>query len=404
MSNPVIKKLSEFGEGFKHHHENYQAESISRIRETGGVWEIGALSFYFPEHFGFCYGVDKAIDMVFETCARFSGTQKRIFLTDQLIHNPYINGKLKEKGVHYLKRDSQNLLLCEELIPEDVVVVSAFGTDFRDVLRLREKGVTIVDSTCGAIINVWKRVEGYAKNGFITIMHGKRNHEETRATVSQAVKEGGAYIIIENQHEAKDLAAVICGELTESEFIKRYPDSISDSIASAGGGSAFGGKMGMANQTTMLKGESLDIQEMLKAAFMQRFGEAVTKERFKSFDTICGATQDRQDALRGLLSAGGGSASGGKKPLDLLIIVGGFNSSNTTHLAEIADGKLPFFHIEGEKDIISKELIRARDPKTGQSKNYEHWLPRQLKNIGITSGASTPDVTLFEVIQKICKL
>ena len=107
MTNPVIKKLSEFGEGFKHHHENYEAKSISKIRETGGVWELGPLSFYFPEHFGFCYGVDKAIDMVFETCARFSESGQRIFLTDQLIHNPYINGKLKEKGVHYLKRDAQ---------------------------------------------------------------------------------------------------------------------------------------------------------------------------------------------------------------------------------------------------------------------------------------------------------
>ena len=398
MTNPVIKKLSEFGEGFKHHHENYEAKSISKIRETGGVWELGPLSFYFPEHFGFCYGVDKAIDMVFETCARFSESGQRIFLTDQLIHNPYINGKLKEKGVHYLKRDAQNLLLCEELVPSDVVVVSAFGTDFRDVLRLREKGVTIVDSTCGAIINVWKRVEGYAKNGFITIMHGKRHHEETRATVSQAVKEGGAYITIENRTEARDLVEVILGARSEKDFIQKYP-GCAPSVDFAFDASIC--KMGMANQTTMLKGESLDIQEMLRGAFTQRFGEAVTRERFKSFDTICGATQDRQDALRNLL----------EKPLDLLMIVGGFNSSNTSHLAEIADPStglghrvVPFFHIEGEKDIVSSQMIRARDPKTGQAKDFENWLPKKLKNIGITSGASTPDVTLFEVIQKICSI
>src|SRR3989338_4696918 len=209
MEKNVIKKLSEFGEGFKHHHENYSAEAISAIRETGGVWELEGLRFYFPEHFGFCYGVDKAIDMVFETTERFG--DRRIFLTDQLIHNPYINGKLREKGVRTLKRDAQNLLLCAQLNAGDVVVVSAFGTDFRDIQHLKEKGVTIVDSTCGAIINVWKRVEGYAKKGFITIMHGKRNHEETRATVSQAVKECGAYIAIENMKEAKELAEVIRG-------------------------------------------------------------------------------------------------------------------------------------------------------------------------------------------------
>jgi len=401
MSNPVIKKLSEFGEGFKHHHENYEAGSISRIRETGGVWEVEGKSFYFPEHFGFCYGVDKAIDMVFETCARFEGAPgqpgRRIFLTDQLIHNPYINGKLKEKGVHYLKRDAQNLLLCDELAPSDVVVVSAFGTDFRDVMRLRDKGVTLVDSTCGAIINVWKRVEGYAKKGFVTIMHGKRNHEETRATVSQALKEGGAYITIENRAEAADLVEVILGNEKEEDFLRKYPGC-------APSGFSFDTstcRMGMANQTTMLKGESLEIQEMLRAAYVRRFGEAAMRERFKSFDTICGATQDRQDALRNLLT----------KPLDLLLIVGGFNSSNTSHLAEIAElarnagqSVPPFFHIEGERDIHSAQAIRARDPKDGQARNYENWLPKNLKNIGITSGASTPDVTLFEVIRKICKL
>ncbi len=411
--NQVIKKLSEFGEGFKHHHENYEASAISRIRETGGVWDFGALTFHFPEHFGFCYGVDKAIDMVFETCARFSATNasadpssggegKRIFMTDQLIHNPYINGKLKEKGVHYLKRDAQNLLLTEELTLGDVVVVSAFGTDFRDMAALRAKGVMVVDSTCGAIINVWKRVEGYAKNGFITIMHGKRNHEETRATVSQAVKEGGTTITIENMAEARELVAVIKGEETPEEFAARYPGAVSGPFDPATC------KMGMANQTTMLKGESLEIQNMLRAAFQERFGAAATADRFRSFDTICGATQDRQDAVRKLL----------EKPLDLLLIVGGFNSSNTTHLAEISHGRplpehqrtsanasdggrISSFHIEGADDILSADEIRSRNPVTGKVETHTGWFKPDAKQIGITSGASTPDVTLLTIIQKI---
>ena len=391
LSNPVIKKLTEFGPGFKHHHQNYEASSITQIREKGGVWQLGALSFHFPEHFGFCYGVDKAIDMVFETCDRFTSTGKRVFLTDQLIHNPYINERLKEKGVQYLRRDEKNLLLCDVLTASDVVVVSAFGTDFRDMLRLQERQVTIVDSTCGAIINVWKRVEGYAKNGYITVMHGKRNHEETRATVSQAVKEGGEYITIENRAEALDLVAVILGQIKENDFIRRYRDCASSPEFTFDAATC---RMGMANQTTMLKGESLEIQEMLRAAFVQRFGAEATRERFKSFDTICGATQDRQDALRTLL----------QKPLDLILIVGGFNSSNTSHLAEITAGKRPFFHIEGEADILSKDKIRARDPHSGKIKEVSDWLPKPLQNIGITSGASTPDVTLFEVIQKICTL
>jgi len=382
----VIKKLSEFGEGFKHHHENYEAYSISQIRETGGVWDFGDLTFHFPEHFGFCYGVDKAIDMVFETCERFGG--KRIFLTDQLIHNPYINGKLKEKGVHYLKRDSHNLLICNELNSGDVVVVSAFGTDFRDIQSLKQKGVTIVDSTCGAIINVWKRVEGYAKNGYITVMHGKRNHEETRATVSQAVKEGGAYLIIENRREAEELASVIRGSMKEADFVGQYPGAAPEGFSF----DSAACKMGMANQTTMLKGESLAIQELLKKAFMERFGEEAARERFKSFDTICGATQDRQDALRKLLN----------QPLDLILIVGGFNSSNTSHLAEMAVGFIPFYHIESADDILSQNEIRARDPKSGKIKKETGWFPNiASRHIGITSGASTPDVTLQTIIQKI---
>lgn len=396
----IIKKLSEFGDGFKHHHENYEALSISSIRETGGVWNFGDLMFHFPEHFGFCYGVDKAIDMVFETCARFEG--QRIFLTDQLIHNPYINGKLKEKGVRYLKRDSHNLLICEELQNGDIVVVSAFGTDFRDIQNLKNKNVTIVDSTCGAIINVWKRVEGYAKKGCITIMHGKRNHEETRATVSQAVKENGAYIIIENTREAEELASVIRGEVDGKEFIRKYPDAVPEDFSL----DAAECKMGMANQTTMLKGESLEIQGILRKAYLDRFGPELTAERFKSFDTICGATQDRQDALRNLFD----------QPLDLLIIVGGFNSSNTSHLAEIAAmnhsaangwrdepalAPPAFYHIESAEDILSREEIRYRDPHTGKIETRTGWFDHRVKNIGVTSGASTPDVTLLTIIQKI---
>ncbi len=387
MDNKVIKKLSEFGEDFKHHHKNYSAGSISAIRETGGVWELGGLRFHFPEHFGFCYGVDKAIDMVFETCERFTKS-KRIFLTDQLIHNPYINGKLREKGVEYLKRDWQKLLICDGLKQEDVVVVSAFGTDFRDILHLKEKGVTIVDSTCGAIINVWKRVEGYAKKGFITVVHGKRNHEETRATLSQAVKESGAYLAIENVAEAHELAEVISGRCLERDFVRSHPGcAISEDYFFE----ASTCKMGMANQTTMLKGESLEIQNILRNAFIERFGEEQTCDRFRSFDTICGATQDRQDALRNLL----------KKPLDLLLVVGGFNSSNTTHLAEIAQGHLPFFHIESSQDVLSANEIRARNPQNAKVSVRQGWLASHAKNIGITSGASTPDVTLFEIIQKI---
>ena len=381
----LIKKLSAFGDGFKHHHENYESGSIADIRQSGGVWDFGDLSFHFPEHFGFCYGVDKAIDMVFETCARFP--DRRIFLTDQLIHNPFINSKLKERGVHYLERDPKHLLVCDALKKDDVVVVSAFGTDFRDIQSLKDKGVTIVDSTCGAIINVWKRVEHYAKNGFITVVHGKRQHEETRATVSQALKEGGSTIIIENLKEAHELAKGIRGQLSKDELARQFSIAVSDRFNF----DAKDWRMGMANQTTMLKGESLEIQEILRNAFIERFGKDEIAMRFKSFDTICGATQDRQDALRTLL----------EKKLDLLLIVGGYNSSNTAHLAEIAHGKAPLYHIQGPEDILSGDAIQSRDPHTGSVQMNKNWFHKDMKQIGVTSGASTPDVMLIEVIQKV---
>ena len=381
----MIKKLSQFGDGFKHHHEKYESLSISKIKENGGVFSLGNFVFYFPEHFGFCYGVDKAIDMVFETCERFP--KDRIFLTDQLIHNPYINGKLKEKGVRYLERGVDNLLVVDGLRPKDVVVVSAFGTDFRDIERLQSKSVMIVDSTCGAIINVWKRVEGYAKNGYITVVHGKRNHEETRATVSQSLKEGGASIIIENKNEALELADVIRGKIKEQAFIKKYPEALSHNFTF----DSETCKIGMANQTTMLKGESLEIQDILRKAYQDRFGLKEAAERFKSFDTICGATQDRQDALRALL----------KKPLDLVLIVGGFNSSNTAHLAEITLEQLPFFHSESAEDIVSPDTIRHRDPRTGEVQVTQDWLKPGTRHIGITSGASTPDITLLQILERI---
>ena len=223
------------------------------------------------------------------------------------------------------------------------------------------------------------------------------SHFETRATVSQALKEGGAYLTLENIAEAQELAEAISGRLSEKEFIRRHPGcTVSENYSF----DAATCKMGMANQTTMLKGESLEIQNILRNAFIGRFGPEATRERFRSFDTICGATQDRQDALRGLL----------KKKLDLLLIVGGFNSSNTTHLAEIASveaggrSPLPFFHIEASQDILSANEIRARSPRSGQASVEEGWLSENVKNIGITSGASTPDVTLFEIIEKIVSL
>jgi len=384
MTKP-IKSLSQFGEGAKYHHQGYQVPGISALRETGGVFEKNGVRFHFPRHFGFCYGVGRAIDMVFETLERFK--DRRVFLTDELIHNPYINGKLREKQVRTLSRNAENLLDCSELREGDVVVISAFGTDFRDVERLNERKVVLVDTTCGAILNVWKRVEGYAKSGWITVMHGKRRHEETRATVSRALREGGAYLILENPAEARELADVILGKTSEADYIAGHPGFFSPDFTFH----VLDCKMGMANQTTMATEESLMIQTILREAFAARFGVQSAEGRFKSYETICSATQDRQDALKLLL----------KERLDLVVIVGGFNSSNTAHLAEIASGLAPLYHIESAADLISPEEIRARNPKTGKVGIERRWIAAGIRDIGIASGASTPDLLLAEVLEKI---
>jgi len=399
----IIRKLSAFGQDFKHHHENYEDVQIAEAKASGGTWKVGEFEFFFPKHFGFCYGVDRAIDLAFETCERFPN--KRIFLTDQLIHNPFINEKLKERGVQCLDRDNKHFLITDALNKEDVVFVSAFGTDFRDIERLQKIGCTIVDSTCGAIINVWKRIADYAKDQCVTVVHGKRNHEETRATSSRALKDGTSYIVIENKAEAHHLADVVRGKVSEATFTELFGKAVSYNFVF----DPDHWKMGMANQTTMMKEESLAIQDILRQAFEDRFGDAGAKEKFRSFDTICSATQDRQDALRQLLD----------QKLDILMIVGGFNSSNTAHLAEIASQtsprprggegrergqKLPYYHIQSEEDLLSETEIRARDPHTGEIATHQNWFPKGARRIGITSGASTPDVILLKLIQKIAKL
>lgn len=366
--------------------ENSNVEKISSMRKSGGILEWGSIRYYFPRAFGFCYGVDRAIDMVFRACERFEG--RVIYLTDELIHNPWINKKLAEKGVHYLKRNSQHLLECDCLKNQDVVVISAFGTHFKDVENLKSKGVTIVDCTCGAIISVWRRVARYATDGFITVIHGKRHHEETRATLSQARREGGEWIAIENEKEAVRLVDVICQKTSLADFALSYQEAVSGGLLNK----PFDWKIGMANQTTMLQEESMAIQQVLRRALVSRFGEGEIEKRFRAFDTICGATQDRQEALRDLL----------KEPLDCLLIVGGFNSSNTAHLADIASfSPVSFFHIESADNIISRSEIHARDPKTCQLTLYKDWLAFEAQHIGITSGASTPDATLLEIIKKI---
>ena len=381
-----ISRLNDFGESFERQHSFYGSDFVKRMIEAGGLHVSGAtgVTYQIPTHFGFCYGVEKSIDMAFETTRRFS--DRRIFLTHDVIHNARVNQDLLGKGVRVLARDAAGQLVLDELRPEDIVIIAAFGSKYRDVEALRTKNCVVVDTTCGAIVMVWKRVEKYAKNGHTALIHGIWDHEETQATASQAVKFNGHYLIIRDLKEARVIGRFLKNEITPEELL-----SVFERRASAGFDPRRDlQKAGIASQTTMLKSETLELQEYLKRLYEETFGAEGLEKHFMLYDTICSATQERQDALQVLLEA---------KP-DLMFIIGGFNSSNTIHLSELASQKAPAFHIRGDEDILSRGEIRRLSFKTLKEVRTQDWIPAGVRRVGIATGASTPDALIEKVIAR----
>lgn len=382
-----ISKLNDFGESFERQHSFYGSVFVKAMIERGGLYvsDRSKVEYRIPTHFGFCYGVEKSIDMAFETTRRFP--DRRIFLTHDVIHNPKVNQDLKEKGVRVLARDGSDRLELKDVQKEDIVVIAAFGTRYADVESLKATGCVIVDTTCGAIVMVWKRVEKYAKNGYTSVIHGIWNHEETQATASQALKFGGHFLIIRNLEEARLIADFHEKKITAPDFLKKFQNRVSPGFDPE----KHLSKIGIASQTTMLKTETLELQEYLKALYRRVYGEAAFASAFMLYDTICSATQERQDALKDMLDS---------KP-ELVLIIGGFNSSNTTHLSEIASLSIPTFHIRGPEDILSKDEIRYQCSTTLKEKVASAWLPKGIRRIAFSTGASTPDVLIEKTIQKI---
>jgi len=382
-----ISKLNDFGESFERQHSFYGSPFVKSMIERGGVFksERSGIEYRIPTHFGFCYGVEKSIDMAFETTRRFP--DRNIYLTHDVIHNPKVNQDLAEKGVRVLARGEDDRLRTADVQAKDIVVIAAFGTRYVDVETLKSTGCVVVDTTCGAIVSVWKRVEKYAKNGYTSVIHGIWNHEETQATASQAVKFGGHFVIVRNAEEAKWIAQFLEKTLSASQFLEKLQNRVSAGFDPE----KHLQKIGIASQTTMLKTETLELQEYLKGLYRNHFGEAEISQSFMLYDTICSATQERQDAMTDLLAS---------KP-ELVIIIGGFNSSNTTHLAEIAGHSVPTFHIRGPEDILSKDEIRHQCPAALKEKIDTAWLKPGVKHIAISTGASTPDVLIEKAIQRI---
>ncbi|MGH9409841.1 MAG: 4-hydroxy-3-methylbut-2-enyl diphosphate reductase [Vicinamibacterales bacterium] len=368
----------------------YHSALVDAVRAEGFRHDTGRLSVRLAREFGFCYGVDRAVDYAYQAVARFPGHS--VFLTGEIIHNPHVNDRLRAGGIRFLSDPAER---AHALGPNDVVILPAFGITVREMARLSSLGCTLVDTTCGSVLNVWKNVVRYAQDGFTAIIHGKVRHEETQATASQALKyPAGRYLVVLDREEATAVCDYIRGHGDRAAFLARFHDAASPGFDP----DVDLDRIGCANQTTMLMSESLEIGEMCRAAMRDRHGDADLERHFRAFDTICSATQERQDAVEALLDA---------EALDLMLVVGGYNSSNTCNLARICAARVLTFHIADPGCLLSPERIRHRPigaPSTTHAAEVitEHWLPAAGRvTVGLTAGASTPNNIVGQVIETL---
>ena len=376
---------------------DYHSRVVDVIRAAGYTLTVGELTFRLAGEFGFCYGVDRAVEYAYETRTKFPG--KRTFLVGEIIHNPHVNQKLAAMGVAFLHRPEgrEGEFDFSSVTADDVVILPAFGVTVRDFERLRQTGCVLVDTTCGSVLNVWKRVESYARDGFTALIHGKNYHEETKATSSQVNKyPGGKYLVVRDMKEARMVCDYIEGKEKEEGRKERFLEHFKGKMSPGFDPDRDLQRVGVANQTTMLSGESLAIAAEVRKSMARRWGQAAASEHFRTFDTICSATQERQDAVLKLID----------EPLDLMVVIGGYNSSNTTHLAAICNEKVPTYHIEDATCIdIEHGSIRFRPVGIhSQEETREGWLPEGRLTIGITAGASTPNNKIGETIERIAAL
>lgn len=318
---------------------HYRSELVDRIRAKGRLLSANGLTVKLAKEFGFCYGVERAIDLAY--AARKVFPDQPIFILGEIIHNPEVNDQIRGMGIKFLSGKEKTADL-EDLHEGDLVIIPAFGADMATMQRLQAKGCRFVDTTCGDVMSVWKRVRQYAGDSFTSIIHGKAWHEETKATSSRAIAHGrGRYLVVFTLEEADCVCHYIVHGGEKQVFLEKFKGAYSPGFDPDIDLKAIG----VANQTTMLRGETEEVQRRLRAAMIERYGDGELTRHFRSFDTICGATQDRQDALQKLLA----------DPLDLLIVIGGYNSSNTSHLAEMGEAKLPTYFIKNASKMVSDD-------------------------------------------------
>ena len=368
---------------------HYRSELVERIRANGGVLSAGSLTIKLAKEFGFCYGVERAIDLAYAARKSFPA-DKPIFLLGEIIHNPEVNDQIRNLGIKTITNKPTDAEI-DQLRQDDVVIIPAFGTEVATRRKLEEKGCVLVDTTCGDVMSVWKRVRQYSKEAVTSIIHGKAKHEETKATTSQATAYGtGHYLVVFTLAETDYVCQYILHGGEKQEFLEKFKGAYSSGFDP----DLHLQAVGVANQTTMLRGETEEVQRRLRATMILKYGEAEIDRHFRFFDTICGATQDRQDALQKLLL----------QPLNLLIVIGGYNSSNTSHLAEMGEAKLPTFFIKNAAKMESDQLIVHYDQHKLLEVETHGWLPAGKITVGITAGASCPNNLIEDVIRKLCEL
>jgi 4-hydroxy-3-methylbut-2-en-1-yl diphosphate reductase len=385
----------------------YHSGLVARIRAAGNEETFGdgpeRVTVRLADSFGFCYGVDRAVDYAYQTRAHFP--DRRIFLVGEIIHNPHVNRRLQEMGITFLyprlEGPEAGTFDFGGIEPDDVVILPAFGVTLEDFERLSGIGCSIVDTTCGSVLNVWKRVDQYARDGFTALVHGKYRHEETKATASQVFKHpGGQYLIVFDMAEAQLVMDYIerrPGALMRDQFLERFGPRSSPGFDP----DLHLSRIGCANQTTMLAGESLAIAAAMGESLRRRYGGEPgfrIEDHFRSFDTICSATQERQDAVVALMEAPGG-------PPDVMVVIGGYNSSNTNHLAVLCARHTATYHV-ADADRIDPErgTIRfkpAGAPMDASEAEAEEWLVPGPVVVGLTAGASTPNNKIGEAIERL---
>jgi 4-hydroxy-3-methylbut-2-en-1-yl diphosphate reductase len=385
----------------------YHSDLVTRLRAAGNVESFGdgdrRVTIRLAESFGFCYGVDRAVDYAYQTRAQFP--DRRILLVGEIIHNPHVNDRLRDMGITFLYPASEGewkgKFDFSGIRPEDVVILPAFGVTLEDFERLERIGCSVVDTTCGSVLNVWKRVDQYARDGFTALVHGKYHHEETKATASQVYRHpGGRFLIVYDMDEARLVMDYIERKptaLSREAFLVHFRDKMSPGFDP----DLHLQSIGCANQTTMLAGESLEIAAEVGRSLQRVHGGEPgfdLARHFRSFDTICSATQERQDAVLAMIDDPAG-------PPDVMLVIGGYNSSNTNHLAVICARRTVTYHVaDADRIDVESGTIRfkpAGAPAGAPEAVAEGWLPDGPLTVGLTAGASTPNNKIGEAVERI---